>query len=215
MSNTNMQTQTSNSLHNAIMEAGGKDRPPMLAPGNYVQWKSKIKRYIDTKPNNELIHYCLQNPPYKFKWTEKTVLVAEDLQEEAAPAGEQPGPPTPKTTKQLTAKRNQEKLSGLQSNQDIDQTDIDDLYNNLSVYEDEMKRSLSSTYNSQNLDFLSSDNTSSTNEVSPANGNFEVNTAGGTSSSSQVSSTPGADEVVCSFFAQQTTSPPLDNQDLQ
>nr|GEZ67675.1 hypothetical protein [Tanacetum cinerariifolium] len=34
MSNTNntMQTQTSNALHNAIIEAGGKDRPPMLAP---------------------------------------------------------------------------------------------------------------------------------------------------------------------------------------
>ncbi|GJS25427.1 retrovirus-related pol polyprotein from transposon TNT 1-94 [Tanacetum coccineum] len=29
---TNLQTQTSNALHNAIMEAGGKDRPPMLAP---------------------------------------------------------------------------------------------------------------------------------------------------------------------------------------
>nr|GEU84365.1 hypothetical protein [Tanacetum cinerariifolium] len=28
-----MQTQTSNALHNAIMEAGGKDRLPMLAPG--------------------------------------------------------------------------------------------------------------------------------------------------------------------------------------
>nr|GFA95503.1 hypothetical protein [Tanacetum cinerariifolium] len=27
------ETQTSNTLHNAIMEAGGKDRPPMLAPG--------------------------------------------------------------------------------------------------------------------------------------------------------------------------------------
>ncbi|GJZ42785.1 hypothetical protein Tco_0590040, partial [Tanacetum coccineum] len=54
MSNTitNLQTQTSNALHNAIMEAGGKDRPPMLAPGNY-------------------------NPPYKFKWTEKIVPVAE------------------------------------------------------------------------------------------------------------------------------------------
>ncbi|GKD25069.1 hypothetical protein Tco_1231283 [Tanacetum coccineum] len=78
MSNTNMQTQTSNALHNAIMEAGGKDRPPMLAPGNYVQWKSRNKRYIDTKPNNELIHYCLKNPLYKFKWTEKTVPVAED-----------------------------------------------------------------------------------------------------------------------------------------
>ncbi|GJY37629.1 G-type lectin S-receptor-like serine/threonine-protein kinase [Tanacetum coccineum] len=74
---------------------------------------------------------------------------------------------------------------------DIDQTDIDDLYNNLRVYEDEMKKFVT------------------------ASGNFGVNTAGGTSSTSQVSSTPGADEVVCSFFAQQITSPPLDNEDLQ
>ncbi|GJT85237.1 putative ribonuclease H-like domain-containing protein [Tanacetum coccineum] len=55
---------------------------------------------------------------------------------------------------------------------DIDQTDIDDLYNNLRVYEDEMKRSSSSTSNSQNLAFLSSENTSRTNEVSTASGNF-------------------------------------------
>ncbi|GJV32928.1 hypothetical protein Tco_1393328 [Tanacetum coccineum] len=41
------------------------------------QWKSRIMRYIDTKPNSELIHYCLQNPPYTYQWTEKTVLVAE------------------------------------------------------------------------------------------------------------------------------------------
>ncbi|GJU35883.1 hypothetical protein Tco_1184237 [Tanacetum coccineum] len=53
----------------------------MLVPGNYIQWKSTIKRYIDTKPNNELIHYCLQNPPYKFKWTEKTVPIAEGSSE--------------------------------------------------------------------------------------------------------------------------------------
>ncbi|GJX13881.1 hypothetical protein Tco_0205639 [Tanacetum coccineum] len=79
--NTNLQTQTSNALHNAIIEAGGKDCPPMLAYGNYIQWKSKIKRYIDTKPNNELIHYYLQNPPYKFKWTENTVLVLEGSSE--------------------------------------------------------------------------------------------------------------------------------------
>ncbi|GKB21101.1 putative ribonuclease H-like domain-containing protein [Tanacetum coccineum] len=98
---------------------------------------------------------------------------------------------------------------------DIDQVDIDDLYNNLRVYEDEMKRSSSSTSNSQNLAFLSSENTSSTNEVSSASGNFGVNTARGSSSSNQVSSTPGADEVVCSFFAHQATSPPLDNEDLQ
>nr|GEX46969.1 integrase, catalytic region, zinc finger, CCHC-type, peptidase aspartic, catalytic [Tanacetum cinerariifolium] len=79
--NTNLQTQTSNVLHNAIMEAGGKDRLPMLAPGNYVQWKSIIKRYIDTKPNNELMYYCLQNLLYKFKWTKKTILVIEGSSE--------------------------------------------------------------------------------------------------------------------------------------
>nr|GEW80118.1 putative RNA-directed DNA polymerase [Tanacetum cinerariifolium] len=72
-----MQTQTSNTLHNAIMEAGGKDRSPLLASGNYVQWKSRIKRYIDTKPNHELIYYCLKNPPYKFTWADKTVPVSE------------------------------------------------------------------------------------------------------------------------------------------
>nr|GEW06293.1 hypothetical protein [Tanacetum cinerariifolium] len=83
MSNTNknLQPKTSNALHNAIMEVGGKDRPAMLAPGNYNQWKSKIKRYIDTKPNNEHIHYCLHNPHYKFKYTGKTVLVAEGSSE--------------------------------------------------------------------------------------------------------------------------------------
>nr|GEW96462.1 retrotransposon protein, putative, Ty1-copia subclass [Tanacetum cinerariifolium] len=72
-----MQTQTSNTLHNAIMEAGGKDRPPMLAPGNYVQWKSRVKIYIDTKPNHELIHCCLKNPPYKFTWADKEVPISE------------------------------------------------------------------------------------------------------------------------------------------
>ncbi|GJW68702.1 integrase, catalytic region, zinc finger, CCHC-type containing protein [Tanacetum coccineum] len=80
-SNTSLQTQSSNALHNAIMKAGSKDRPPMLAPGNYVKWKSRIKRYIDTKPNNELIYYCLQNPPYTYQWAGKIVPVAEGSSE--------------------------------------------------------------------------------------------------------------------------------------
>nr|GFC03159.1 hypothetical protein [Tanacetum cinerariifolium] len=75
--NNNMQTQTSNSFHNAIMEADSKDRPPMLAPGNYIQWKSRIKRYIDTKPNREHIHYCLENPPYELGWKDKFINDAE------------------------------------------------------------------------------------------------------------------------------------------
>ncbi|GJV15337.1 putative ribonuclease H-like domain-containing protein [Tanacetum coccineum] len=95
---------------------------------------------------------------------------------------------------------------------DIDEIDIDDLYNNLRVYEDEMKRSSSSTSNSQNLAFLSSENTNSTNEVSTASGDIGVSTAGGTS---QVPSTSCAHDVAYSFFAQPTTSPQLKNEDFQ
>ncbi|GKG56266.1 hypothetical protein Tco_0577341, partial [Tanacetum coccineum] len=58
---------------------------------------------------------------------------------------------------------------------DIDEIDIDDLYNNLRVYEDKMKRSLSSNSTSQNLAFLSFENTST------ASGDFGVSTAGGIS----------------------------------
>ncbi|GJT85598.1 integrase, catalytic region, zinc finger, CCHC-type containing protein, partial [Tanacetum coccineum] len=36
---------------------------------------------IDTKPNSELIHHCLQNPPYTYQWAEKTVPVAEGSSE--------------------------------------------------------------------------------------------------------------------------------------
>nr|GEW37309.1 hypothetical protein [Tanacetum cinerariifolium] len=53
----------------------------MLAPGNYVQWKSRIKRYIDTKRNHELIHYCLKNPPYKYQWADKVVPVTKGSSE--------------------------------------------------------------------------------------------------------------------------------------
>ncbi|GJX89564.1 hypothetical protein Tco_0341578 [Tanacetum coccineum] len=46
MSNTNnnLQTQTSNALHNAIMEAGGKDRHPMLAPDK-METKDAVSSY--------------------------------------------------------------------------------------------------------------------------------------------------------------------------
>ncbi|GKA17870.1 hypothetical protein Tco_0697707 [Tanacetum coccineum] len=100
----------------------------------------------------------------------------------------------------------------LRNKPDIDEIDIDDLYNNLRVYEDEMKRSSSSASTSQNLAFLSFENTSNTNEVSTASGDFRVSTTGGIS---QVSTTPCAHNVACSFVAQPTTSPQLENEDFQ
>ncbi|GJZ48881.1 ribonuclease H-like domain-containing protein [Tanacetum coccineum] len=95
---------------------------------------------------------------------------------------------------------------------DIDEIDIDDLYNNLRVYEDELKRSSGSNSASQNLAFLSSKNIGSTNEVSTASGDFRVSTAGGIN---QVPSTPCAHDIAYSFLAQPTTSPQLENEDFQ
>ncbi|GJR43380.1 ribonuclease H-like domain-containing protein [Tanacetum coccineum] len=94
----------------------------------------------------------------------------------------------------------------------IDEIDIDDLYNNLRVYEDELKKSLGSNSASQNLAFLSSENTGGTNEVSTASGDFGISTAGGIN---QVPSTPCAHDVAYSFLAQPTTTPQLENEDFQ
>nr|GEY61465.1 hypothetical protein [Tanacetum cinerariifolium] len=46
-----MQTQTSNALHNAIMESGSKDRPPMLAPVAKGSIETTTKRYMENYKN--------------------------------------------------------------------------------------------------------------------------------------------------------------------
>ncbi|GJU43525.1 ribonuclease H-like domain-containing protein [Tanacetum coccineum] len=51
----------------------------------------------------------------------------------------------------------------------IDDLDIDDLYNNLKVFEADIKGSPGSCSNSQNVAFLSAEDTSSSNEVNTAN----------------------------------------------
>ncbi|GKF18999.1 hypothetical protein Tco_0067637 [Tanacetum coccineum] len=78
------------------------------------------------------------------------------------------------------------------------------------VYESEIKGQSSSSSNSQNVAFVSSKNTSSTNEA--VNTAHEVSTA---SLQGQVSSSTYADDVMFSFFANQSNSPKLDNEDLE
>ncbi|GJW91921.1 hypothetical protein Tco_0169474 [Tanacetum coccineum] len=216
------------------------------------------------------------------------IIVNGDLEDEATPSEEQSSPPVPKTTKQLAARRNQERIKSIlllaildeyllklhnvpdakslwvaiksrfgegsqtcmglwqkgkspkeihgayvskedinqkflrslppswsqialimRNKPDIDEIDIDDLYNNLRVYEDEMKKSSTSSSNTQNLAFLSSENTNSTNEVSTVSGDFGVSTAGGIN---QVPSTLSAHDIAYSFLAQPTTSGYVDCQ---
>ncbi|GKF43175.1 hypothetical protein Tco_0129727 [Tanacetum coccineum] len=87
---------------------------------------------------------------------------------------------------------------------------IDDLYNNLKVYETKIKSQSSSSSNSWNVAFVSSENTSSINEA--VNTAHEVSTA---SSQGQASSLIYVDDVMFSFFVNQSNSPQLDNEDLE
>ncbi|GKD18249.1 hypothetical protein Tco_1207407, partial [Tanacetum coccineum] len=56
---------TDSQMHNNIMAAGLRDRPPMLAPGRYAQWHSRFLRYIDTRPNGDALRKCILEGPYQ------------------------------------------------------------------------------------------------------------------------------------------------------
>ncbi|GJV79944.1 hypothetical protein Tco_1515814 [Tanacetum coccineum] len=98
----------------------------------------------------------------------------------------------------------------MRNKSDLDTLSMDDLYNNLKVYESKIKGQSSSSSNSQNVAFVSSDNSSSTNET--------VNTAHNVCAASfkdQASTASYADDVMFSFFSNQSNAPKLDNEDLE
>nr|GEY76787.1 hypothetical protein [Tanacetum cinerariifolium] len=78
------------------------------------------------------------------------------------------------------------------------------------VYEAEIKIQSSSSSNSQSVAFVSSDNTSSTNEV--VNIAHDVSAA---SSQGQAFASTYADDVMFSFFANQSNSLQVENEDLE
>ncbi|GJR91028.1 hypothetical protein Tco_0215039 [Tanacetum coccineum] len=57
-------SSTDSQMHNSIMAAGLKDRPPMLGPRRYSQWRSRFLQYIDTKPNGEGLRKSILSGPY-------------------------------------------------------------------------------------------------------------------------------------------------------
>nr|GEW68816.1 ribonuclease H-like domain-containing protein [Tanacetum cinerariifolium] len=68
-----------------------------------------------------------------------------------------------------------------------------------------------SSYSTQNVAFVSSDNTSSTNEVNTAYG---VSTSSGCNSQKE-GSLSHTDDLIYSFFANQSSGPQLDHEDLE
>nr|GEX04407.1 hypothetical protein [Tanacetum cinerariifolium] len=96
---------------------------------------------------------------------------------------------------------------------------IDDLYNNLKVYEPEVKGMSSSSSSTQNMAFVPSSNSNSNSTNGSVNIAQVVNTADGVSTSStQVNAAYTdnlSDTVICSLFASQPSSPQLVHKDLE
>nr|GEX12215.1 hypothetical protein [Tanacetum cinerariifolium] len=100
------------------------------------------------------------------------------------------------------------------SNADLEEQSLDDLFNSLKIYETKVKHSSSTGTATQNLAFMSSSYTDSpTNSVSVAASVFAV------CAKLPVSFLPNVDSlsnaVIYSFFASQSSSPQLDNEDLK
>ncbi|GJY59994.1 putative ribonuclease H-like domain-containing protein [Tanacetum coccineum] len=93
----------------------------------------------------------------------------------------------------------------------VDTLSFDDLYNNLRVFESDVKGSTASSSSTQNVAFVSSESTSSTNDVSTAYG---ISTSSGHNSQNEGSSSY-TDELKYSFFANQSSGPQLDHEDLE
>ncbi|GJR98179.1 putative ribonuclease H-like domain-containing protein [Tanacetum coccineum] len=97
---------------------------------------------------------------------------------------------------------------------DLETLSMDDLYNNLKIYEAEVIGSSSTSHNTQNVAFVSSNITGSTNEaVKTAHGVSAANSKANASILPNVDSL--SDAVIYSFFASQSNSSQLDNDDLK
>nr|GEX55066.1 putative ribonuclease H-like domain-containing protein [Tanacetum cinerariifolium] len=97
---------------------------------------------------------------------------------------------------------------------DLEEQSLDDFFNSLKIYEAEVKSSSYASTSTQNIAFVSSQNTDSTNE--PVSAVASVSAA---NAKIHVSALPNVDTlsntVIYYFFASQSNSPQLDNDDLK
>nr|GEV23147.1 hypothetical protein [Tanacetum cinerariifolium] len=97
---------------------------------------------------------------------------------------------------------------------DLEEQSLDDMFNNLKIYKVEVKSSSTTSPTTQNITFVSSQNIDSTNESVSA-----VTSVSAASTKVLVFALPNVDNlsdaVIYSFFASQSNSPQLDNDDLK
>ncbi|GKA70390.1 ribonuclease H-like domain-containing protein [Tanacetum coccineum] len=161
---------------------------PMLKPGEYEIWRMRIEQYI------QMIDYALWEVIENGATLPKTKIAEGVMREMPITTAEEKAQrrlevkarstlmmdiPNEHQLKYNSIKDAKKLLKAVEKRfADLDTMSMDDLYNNLKVYEPEVKGMSSLSSSTQNMDFVSSlnNNTSSTNEA--------VNTAHGVSTAS-------------------------------
>ncbi|GJS91476.1 putative ribonuclease H-like domain-containing protein [Tanacetum coccineum] len=167
---------------------------PVLNPSEFELWKMRIEQYF------LMTDYAL--------W--EVILNGDSPPPMRTVDGvEQTYPPT--TAEEKLARKNDLKARGtllmalpnehqLKNKPDLEDLSMDDLYNNLKIYEAEVIGSSSTSQNTQNVAFVSSNSTGSTNEaVKTTHGVFAANSKANASTLPNVDSL--SDAVIYSFFA--------------
>ncbi|GJS08926.1 hypothetical protein Tco_0365722 [Tanacetum coccineum] len=160
---------------------------PMPKTGDYDLWSMRMEQYL-THTDHALwevivngdafaaIASASAEAPIEVSWNQgcKVLMGSNQDQEDA----------NLKLLRSLPSTWNTHTLI-MRNKSDLDILSMDDLYNNLKVYEAEIKGQSSSSLNSQNVAF------------------------------GQASALTYADDVMFSFFSTQSNSPQLDNEDLE
>nr|GEU43681.1 hypothetical protein [Tanacetum cinerariifolium] len=186
---------------------------PILNPNEFYLWKMRIERYFLMTDYSLWDVIMNDESPTPTKIVDGVVQVI-----------------SPTTTEQRLAKKNELKVRGTllmalpdkhqlkfnihkdakslkeaiekRNKADLEEQSLDDLFNNLKIYEAEVKSSSTSSHNIQNIAFVSSNNTDNTNESVNV-----VPSVSAASSKATVSSLLNldslSDAVIYSFFAKE------------
>ncbi|GJU19367.1 hypothetical protein Tco_1152709 [Tanacetum coccineum] len=118
-----------------------------------------------------------------------------------------------------TMDQNHDRLNALiwRNKEEIETTSLDDLYNNLKIYEPEITGSSSTSQNPQNVAFVSSNSTNSNSSTNEAD-NTTYGVSDAHTQSNPVNSTSVdnlSDAMICAFLASQPNYPQLAREDLE
>ncbi|GJS45913.1 hypothetical protein Tco_0596034 [Tanacetum coccineum] len=196
---------------------------PMLKQGEYELLRMRMEQYIQMIDyslweviENEYMENAtlLMGIPNEHQLKFNSIKDAKSLMQ-AAEKRFGRNAATKKTQRNLLKQQyeNFTASSSERNKSEIDTLCLDYLYNNLKIYEPEVKGTSSLSTNTQNIAFVSLNNTRSINGAinsahSAATASIQATVVNSTTIDNL------SDAIICAFFASQPNSPQLDNEDL-